>query len=280
MAIYPGAVRKLVPRTFKRATERNRINLHTAVTNSPSLYDMFSKGGACSHFYVREDGTVEQYIDTDRYSAADLEGNDATISIETWDGYTGRSGWQPPPWTPKQMDALVDLCAWIMRTHDIPVRLADDSKPGPSSRGLSWHRLGCDGNFPALPSLLAGRQQRGGGMRYSSAFGKVCPGDARIAQIPEIETRIRARLTNPTAPAQVPDVQEDDMPIIYRAGGERTRYGVLVQGLAAVELSTKAEYDNLRAAGVKEVWIERKTLDAIIAGNRGQYTAFGVREGK
>jgi len=182
MAIYPGAVKKLVPRTFKRATERNRINLHTAVSNSASLYPMFSKGGACSHFYVREDGTVEQYIDTDRYSAADLEGNDATVSIETWDGYNGRPGWQPPPWTPAQVVALVALCRWICATHDIPVRLASDAKIGASSRGISWHRLGCDGNFPNLPDPRAGRLQRGGGMHYSTAWGKVCPGDARIAR--------------------------------------------------------------------------------------------------
>lgn len=225
MAIYPGAVKKLVPRTFKRATERNRINLHTAVTNASSLYGMFSKAGAaCSHFYVREDGTVEQYIDTDRYSAADLEGNDATISIETWDGYTGRPGWQPPPWTPKQVAALVALCRWICATHDIPVRIAQDAKVGASSRGISWHRLGVDGAFPRLPDPRAGRLQRGGGMHYSSAVGKVCPGDARIAQIPGIVAAInppapKPKPPTPAPPAPQPDDQEDIMqgyPFIMR----------------------------------------------------------------
>ena len=206
MPIYPGAVVKLVPRTFRRATERNRINLHTAVFAGTSLYSMFSKPtAACSHFYVREDGTVEQYIDTDRYSAADLDGNDATISIETWDGY-GKVPWpggQPPPWTSSQVTAIVALCRWICATHGIPVRLADDSKIGASSRGISWHRLGIDGAFPRLPDMRAGRLQRGGGMHYSSATGKTCPGDARITQIPGIVAAIGAP-TPPPAPAPTP----------------------------------------------------------------------------
>lgn len=215
MAIYPGAVVRLVPRTFKRATERNRINLHTAVSNSTSLYPMFSKGGACSHFYVREDGTVEQYIDTDRYSAADLDGNDATISIETWDGHTGRPGWEPPPWTAAQVKALVTLCRWICATHNIPVRLAENSKVGSSSRGISWHRLGVDGAFPRLPDPRAGRLQRGGGMHYSSAVGKVCPGDARIAQIPGIVAAIGAPAPSPApppAPTLIPP--EEDLEVL------------------------------------------------------------------
>jgi|GEM_PF-6677593 len=214
MAIYPGAVVRLVPRTFKRATERNRINLHTAVSNSTSLYPMFSKGGACSHFYVREDGTVEQYIDTARYSAADLDGNDATISIETWDGYTGRPGWEPPPWTAAQVKALVALCRWICATHDIPVRLAENSKVGSSSRGISWHRLGVDGAFPRLPDPRAGRLQRGGGMHYSSAVGKVCPGDARIAQIPGIVAAIGAPAPGPTPPPAPTPPPPDDLEVL------------------------------------------------------------------
>src|SRR5690606_8321977 len=149
---------------------------------------------------------------TDRWSAADLDGNDATISIETWDGYGAVSwpGGQPPPWTSAQVSALVELCRWICTTHGIPVRLADDSKPGASSRGISWHRLGVDGVFPSLSDVRAGRLQRGGGMHYSTATGKVCPGDARIAQIPELVAAV-ATPTPAPVPTPEPDVQEDDM---------------------------------------------------------------------
>lgn len=192
VARYPGATWRPVPRTFARATARNRVSLHTAVSNTRSLFDDFADGGPCSHFYVAQDGTVEQYIDTDFWSAADLEGNDATISIETWDGYPSgapgywRDGSDVPPWNPAQVASLRKLVAWILDTHAIPRQLAADAKPGPSSRGLAWHRLGVDGNFPELPDQRAGRLQRGGGMYWSTARGKACPGDRRIAQIPSI----------------------------------------------------------------------------------------------
>lgn len=221
MPIYPGAIYKPITaaKGRTRMSAYNRINLHTAVTSSSSLHTYFNQSGRPdSHFYVREDGTVEQYVDTSLRAFADLDGNDATISIETWDGY-GRVPWpggQPPPWTPAQLASLAALCAWIMRTHDIPVRLAQNSQPGASSRGLSWHRLGIDGAFPRLPDQRAGRLQRGGGMHYSKSAGKVCPGDARIAQVPSILAAISKPTPTP-APAPAPVVQEEpDMVIIRR----------------------------------------------------------------
>ncbi len=274
MAIDKHSKQRLL-RQYARARGRqpNAIVLHGTAGNDTSPHSTFARGASCSHFWIAYDGRREQYLDTNWRSAADRDGGARTISIETSNPVDGSGRW-----TAAQLDSIVDLIVWLIGQHPgIPVRLMTSSKT--TEAGIGWHRLGCNGNFPRLPSLLAGRTQRGGGELWSSARGKVCPGDGRIEQMPEIEARVRARLTT-IAPDEVPDVQEDDMPIIYRAGGERTRYGVLVQGLAAVELSTKAEYDNLRAAGVKEVWIERKTLDAIINGNRGQYTAVAIREGK
>src|SRR5690606_33836144 len=76
-------------------------------------------------------------------------------------------------------------------------------------------RLGVDGAFPSLPDIRAGRLQRGGGMHYSTSTGKVCPGDARIAQIPELVAAV-ATPTPAPVPTPEPDVQEDDMIIIRR----------------------------------------------------------------
>src|SRR5690606_11798067 len=68
----------------------------------------------------------------------------------------------------------------------IPNKIAADSIPsGTSSHGLSWHRLGIDGNFPS--GLLAGRKP--GGMKYSNSRGKVCPGDAKIRQVADVFAR-------------------------------------------------------------------------------------------
>lgn len=171
MAIYPHAVVKIV-RFHRRKIKPNRVNLHTAVSNSTTLFPFFNKPKqVCSHFYVREDGTVEQYVDTQFQAAADLQGNGDTISIETWDGY--KRLWfkseDIPPWTSAQVVAMANLLAWVHRVHDIPLVFVTDSLPG--RRGVGYHRQGID------PWRV------NGGLRYSNAYGKVCPGDERIKQV-------------------------------------------------------------------------------------------------
>lgn len=194
MAWYPDAVRKqlTVPnraRNKVRMSRPVRINFHTAVSNSTSIFGFFNSSaarGVFSHFYVRKDGTVEQYQDTAYTAACDLDGNPDTISIETWDGYrTGYPGYwkhdtDVPPWNPAQVEALTKLARWIVRTHPtIPARLATDNRRGPSSHGFSWHRLGVVG-APGFVSRI------NGGLTYSLARGKVCPGTRRTNQIPAI----------------------------------------------------------------------------------------------
>lgn len=221
MARYPGAIWQPItahPRYGKRPmTEYNRVNLHTAVSNAQSLYGAFnrSSGPAFSHFYVASNGQAYQYQDTDFQAAADLDGNDATISIETWDGYTGRPwdadgngepDWNNssdvPAWTAAQVETLAQIYAWAVKTHGIAVKMAESSDYGEASKGLSWHRIGIDGNFPALPDVRAGRLQRGGDMHYSGAKGKVCPGDERIWQTDDVFARAQAILGQAPTPPQ------------------------------------------------------------------------------
>lgn len=209
MARYPGAVWKPITASKgrQRLTVWNRVNLHSTASSAASQFGYFNQSGIPdSHFHVAYDGTVEQYVDTAWRAFADLEGNDATISIET--AGVARDGNEP--WTPAQVKAIIKLVAWIMKTHNIPVRLATDSKTGASSRGLSWHRLGVDGNFPQLPSIQAGRVQRGGGMHYSSSKGKICPGYKRIDQIhaavfPGVKALMSPTVSKPTNTTQQED---------------------------------------------------------------------------
>lgn len=184
MAWYPNAIKKEITYHRKPMSEYNRVNLHVAVSEGDSLYNLFNRPNqVCSHFYVRKNGVVEQYVDTRFRAAADLEGNDATISIETAGGVKNAD---TEKWTSDQVKSLAALWAWIRDTHNLENKLATSSKIGNESKGLSWHRLGVDGNFPALPDMRAGRTQRGGGMRYSNARGKLCPGGGKILQIEEI----------------------------------------------------------------------------------------------
>ena len=185
MALMPGALYKPIARhnTGALMAAYNRVNVHVAVSEASSLFATFSLAVNCSHFYVRKDGVIEQYMDTRFRSKADKDGNDATISIETQGGVFNAQG---EPWTAAQVAAIARIFAWSVATHGIKEQLATSSALGEASKGLSWHRLGVDGNFPALPSILAGRKQRGGGMYYSTSTGKICPGDAKIQQIPSI----------------------------------------------------------------------------------------------
>lgn len=182
MAICPGANVRLLTadKGRQRLTIYNRVNVHIAASNAASLYDYFNKTGRPdSHFYVRKDGTFDQYVDTAWRANADYQGNDATISFET-QGVEGDS------LTAEQKKTIAYIYKWARQTHGIKNKIAADSKIGESSHGLSWHRLGIDGNFPALPSPYAGRLQRGGGMRYSTSRGKTCPTNNWIDAIPEI----------------------------------------------------------------------------------------------
>lgn len=200
MAWYPKAIRKpiTVNKERKKLTEFNRATLHVAVSEATSLFSYFNvRGRADSHFYVRRDGTVEQYVDTAYRANADLEGNDASISIETQGGVNNPD---TEPWTEAQVEAIAQLLAWIHKTHKIELKLASDSQIGKSSHGIAWHRLGIDGNFPALPNVRAGRKQRGGGMHWSTSTGKLCPGGGKIEQIPAILKRTKAIVASSQKP--------------------------------------------------------------------------------
>src|SRR5690606_34246051 len=201
MARFRGAIWKPITanKGRKRLTVHNRVNLHVAVSEGSSLHSYFNKSGIPdSHFYVRRDGTVEQYVDTSMRAFADLEGNDATISIET-------QGMGKGKWTPQQVESLAQIYAWPVRTHGVARRIASDSKPGASPRGVSGRGLGRGGDFRSS-GCVAGRLQRGGGTLYSPARGKECPGSDGIQQVPQIFARAGAFLdgakARPTTPAQ------------------------------------------------------------------------------
>jgi peptidoglycan hydrolase-like protein with peptidoglycan-binding domain len=191
----PEAIRKEIPKHHRGPRPfHNRVNDHVAVSEASSLFGYFSGAGVCSHAYVRKStaeqlaagamATIEQYLPLDNYSAADLDGNDGTFSVETQGGVNNA---QAEPWDDGQLRALAYIAWWVhQQTPQVPLRLATSSKVGEESKGLSWHRLGINGNFPALPSILAGREQRGGGMRYSKSAGKICPGNAKIGQMPRV----------------------------------------------------------------------------------------------
>lgn len=185
MAIAPFAEKRLIPR-FNKIPMKNyrRVNIHVAVSNSNSLYGVFSAptAGACSHFYVTREGVIEQYIDTRYQSAADLHGSDSTISIENEGGVTDPNG---EKFTLAQMVGNAMIWAWARDTHQIRNQMAKNTQTTANSLGLSWHRLGVQGNFKGRGGILE-VSYKPGGILYSRARGKECPGDAKILQIDDI----------------------------------------------------------------------------------------------
>ena len=177
-----------------------QIILHSAVSKASSLYDYFSKPGVVleSHFYIDQDGRIEQMLDTEVRADANYWANPRAVSIETWDnGDPDRIVWNPA-----QLAALVRLVRWLSDTHSIPLR----SCPAWDAPGVGYHS-----QFPQWSPVV-----------------KTCPGLARRPQVPQIIAAAAAP-SAPSAPTPPPARQETDMRLIRRTSdgsialiGERT----------------------------------------------------------
>ena len=198
--LYPhAAYRPLGPQTQARVQVHDIICLHTMV-GSLSGTDAFFKNngysGTESHFGVGGNGTVYQWQDLDYVADANLDGNWHIVSIETadigpefprWDTNDGDA---VPGWTDSQVEAIANVVAWCCEKYDIPVKLIPDAKPG--RRGIGYHRQGVPG------FMAAGAEQ------WSKARGKVCPGDRRIAEIPQVIGRAAELVGRPSDPQPAP----------------------------------------------------------------------------
>jgi hypothetical protein len=222
--------------------------LHTMVGSLWGTDGYFRRdgyGGAESHFGVGHDGECLQWQDTAHKAEANGNGNHRIISVETADLGTGFAAWNTndgnavPAWTPQQLARLVDLTVWACRTHDIPCVLVPDSKP--ERRGIGYHRLGVPGYAVA------------GGELWSSARGKVCPGNRRIAQIPGIVMRAAQILSAAAAPAPTPTRKREVMLQNHR----------VAPGSGAMRLNCPT--GDKASALVKRAWISA-TVDGPNAG--------------
>lgn len=186
--LYPKAEwRPLGPQTQPKMSAHDIICLHTMVGSLSGTDAMFKKngyGGTESHFGVGHQGIVYQWQDLEYTADANYQGNRTVISIETADYGEGPFGdWDTrgdnvPPWTPAQIETNAQIIAWCCKKYNIPCILIPDTKPG--RRGIGYHAQGVPGN-ELVP----------GGIIWSIAKGKVCPGRKRIAQIPTVIARAR-----------------------------------------------------------------------------------------
>lgn len=155
MAICPFAVNKLLPENASQPKITPRIAIAHSAAGRGSLYSFFKNSSNLeSHFWISEEGVIEQYIDTNTRADANLNANRFAISIETESSPSATERW-----TEKQAAALVRLLDWICTTHNIPRAL---TKTWDGS-GLGWHiQFGAPGPWTPV--------------------SKSCPGPARIEQ--------------------------------------------------------------------------------------------------
>jgi hypothetical protein len=133
-----------------------------------------------SHFGLDYDGSLGQFIGTETRADANYRANlrpDGTgaVSIETASNLK-----HTDPWTPEQIEKLIQVGVWLHQKHGIPLRICRTA----SDPGYGYHRLFADW----------------------STGGTACPGDARVQQFKTVVfPGIVARATGTTPP------QEDDM---------------------------------------------------------------------
>ncbi len=199
----PGAdYRPLEPtQRQSRMSAHDIVCIHTMVGSLGGTDNYFKQngwGGTESHLGTGHDGTLYQWQDFSYRAEANYQGNHRVFSIENADRGAGFPSWdsgdpsQVPAFTAAQIEINAKILAfltdkanhagcpstWKCRQEGIPLALIPDSKP--TRRGIGYHRQGCP------PGVVEG------GEKWSTSYGKVCPGRRRIAQIPQIIERAKA----------------------------------------------------------------------------------------
>jgi hypothetical protein len=207
----------------QRMTQVDIISIHTMVGSLAGTDGMWRKTGYSgnhSHFGFGADGTCWQWQDTLYRAAANYNGNWHIISAECADVGTGFPAWnindgsQVPAFTAAQVEALAQFIAAMCKAHNIPCVLIPDSKPG--RRGVGYHRLG-------VPGFVVS-----GGELWSTVNRKVCPGDRRIAQMPQIIARAQQIVNGddmPTAKEVADELLNHPIYFRYRNDADPRGYG-------------------------------------------------------
>lgn len=266
MARMPGAVWKPLASNYASQGAIRSFDLiciHTMVGSLTGTDSYFRSGngagfaGTESHFGTGPFGEITQWQDTAYRADANLDGNYHILSIENADVGAGYPKWnlnngaEVPAFTELQCEAIAKILAWAYKTHGIPLVLVPDSKPG--RRGVCYHAQGVD------PGRVAG------GEKWSSAYGKVCPGARRIAQIPGIIKRARV-IAGLDAGAVTPN-PEEDMPSAKEVAEE------VVKQLLAADVSEDTPGKQTFARVAQELWLTSRSQTALLRASAAREAA-------
>lgn len=155
---YPKAVvKEIKPGSTDPAIKPTVAILHVDAGNASSLYDLFKRNqtngsGVEAHFFIKKDGTVEQYRSIYYQCDANLKANGFAVSIET-------QGYAEGTWTVKQLATIKRLLVWLHQEAGIPL-IKCTTWQGP---GVGYHtQFGAPGAWTPV--------------------AKSCPGPDRIKQ--------------------------------------------------------------------------------------------------
>jgi hypothetical protein len=227
MGWMPGAVR--VPYSYTGRPRRRKgrgVVFHIAVSEQENLRPW---GVADWHFYVSKRGTIYQYIDTDFMAYAAADANSTMVMVETQGGVRNADS---EPLTPAQVEAWAKIAAYVHKDEGAPLRLMQNSLA--TERGIGWHKLGVD------PWRVPG------GQRWSLAYGKICPGAAKIKQMPEVLARAKQIVSGAPAPKPKPKRLIDMF--LFQVEGGSTVY--LLSPLGYHFIDSGAFANELRERGV------------------------------
>lgn len=246
MARCPFAVWRPLPESGSQPLiTATQAILHSAVDapGPTSLYPYFARADVTleSHFFIKLDGTIEQYIDTSHSADANRWANERAVSIETED----EGNPDQRPWTPAQIRSIGRLLDWLCDTHPIP-RRACTAWDAP---GIGYHSMW------GAPSP------------WTPAKGKTCPGAARIRQFPSIIQAVRL--------AAVPTVPKKKDPFMALTDAEQKEIldGIrLLTPFKPERINRKGEAD---PDGVRADPSVRWAIETVLASRR---TATVVRE--
>ena len=194
--VVPGALWHPVDvgNRAKRKKGRGLIG-HVAVSNSTLLLPgPLSTRSADWTFYLPKQPyptgeRFAQLIDLDLQCWSSADGNATCPAFESQGGMGTAAQVNAEPWTDNQVESAAIILAHLHTTESVPLQDMVNSLAG--SRGLGVHRYGID------PWRVPG------GEVWSSVRGKLCPGDAKLRQIPLIIARAEQLVNG-----------DDDMPTL------------------------------------------------------------------
>lgn len=230
MAWCPFAVWKPLPENKTQARIDPSVAIIHSAVDAPgptSLFPYFARSDVKTEttFFIKNDGEIEQYMDTEVRADGNRYANPFAVSIETEDDGDPNQR----PLTLAQIVSLRRLLEWLFKVHP---KIKRRVCPAWNAAGVGWHSMW------GAPS------------EWTPARGKTCPG---LARIPQIKREIVPWLTS-GAPAPKPTTRPPRRPTrMILVQSKESGAALLVTGNVSVLVENTKELAAHKDAGIPVV---------------------------